>query len=233
MQLWSSNCCGGQRACGLHTEVAHKILLLLRVQMSPRGLVWVSEKVLLLRLPPLSVVPLLIANRTCCWAWPMDSQEAGCSVFLDSQLQDRITNEVLSSMKAFHAPPLPPCPSWIQWVTWIVLTLGAPSRVEDERQRSAVSFLTAEPSGILPLGLDLPSGSCRLLVIHTHDKANQLKMSLSRCQREFSHSVDRYLMNAYLLDSRKSYREGDIIVKITGILQGGGGCLVGEREKKK
>lgn len=30
----------------------------------PGGLVWVSEKVLLLRLPPLSVVPLPIANRT-------------------------------------------------------------------------------------------------------------------------------------------------------------------------
>lgn len=164
LQLWSSNCCGEQRACGLHTEVAHQILLLLRVQMGPGRLVWVSEKILLLRLPPISVVPLPIANRTCCWAWPMNSQEAGCSVF-DSQLQVRITQEVLSSMKAFHAPPLPPCPSWIQWVTWVEFTLGAPSRVEDGWQRPAVSFLTAEPSGTLPLGLDPPSGSCRLLVI--------------------------------------------------------------------
>lgn len=106
--------------------------------------------------------------------------------------------------------------------------------MEDERQRSAVSFLTAEPSGILPLGLDPPSGSCRVLVIHTHDKANQLKMSLSRCQREFSHSVDRYLMNAYLLGSRNSYREGDIIVKVTGILVvvGVGGTSWGKGKKE-
>ena len=165
LQLWSSNCCGEQRACELHTEVAHQILLLLRMQMGPGRLVWVSKKVLLLRLPPLSVVPLPIANRTCCWAWPMNSQEAGCSVFLDSQLQVRITHEVFSSMKAFHAPPLPPCPSRNHWLTWVALTLGAPSRVEDEWQRPAVSFLTAEPSGTLPLGLDPPSGRCRLLVI--------------------------------------------------------------------
>ena len=165
LQLWSSNCCGEQRACELHTEVAHQILLLLRMQMGPGRLVWVSKKVLLLRLPPLSVVPLPIANRTCCWAWPMNSQEAGCSVFLESQLQVRITHEVFSSMKAFHAPPLPPCPSRNHWLTWVALTLGAPSRVEDEWQRPAVSFLTAEPSGTLPLGLDPPSGSCRLLVI--------------------------------------------------------------------
>ena len=165
LQLWSSNCCGEQRACELHTEVAHQILLLLRMQMGPGRLVWVSKKVLLLRLPPLSVVPLPIANRTCCWAWPMNSQEAGCSVFLDSKLQVRITHEVFSSMKAFHAPPLPPCPSRNHWLTWVALTLGAPSRVEDEWQRPAVSFLTAEPSGTLPLGLDPPSGSCRLLVI--------------------------------------------------------------------
>ena len=165
LQLWSSNCCGEQRACELHTEVAHQILLLLRMQMGPGRLVWVSKKVLLLRLPPLSVVPLPIANRTCCWAWPMNSQEAGCSVFLDSQLQVRITHEVFSSMKAFHAPPLPPCPSRNHWLTWVALTLGAPSRVEDEWQRPAVSFLTTEPSGTLPLGLDPPSGSCRLLVI--------------------------------------------------------------------
>jgi len=42
---------------------------------------------------------------------------------------------------------------------------------------------------------------------HTRDKANQFKMLLSRCQREFSHSVDRYLMNAYLLGSRNSYNK--------------------------
>ena len=46
----------------------------------------------------------------------------------------------------------------------------------------------------------------------------------------WSCEIDRYLMNAYLLGSRNSYRVGDIIVKITGIL---GGNLVGEREKKK
>lgn len=163
-----------------------------------QGLLW--------RLPLLLVIPLLTPNRTCCWGWPVNSQEAGSSVFLNSSCRIiqgifKITNTPPCS----HTPPGCPASQWISLCNLSCIHCRSSNRGGRYKwQRTAVPLPAAEPSGRFPLSLDSPSpGSCWWLI--RPDTQNEAYMSsLAYDVLDRYRSFGKYLMSACLLGSRHS-----------------------------